>query len=493
MDEKVIKNLVNGLKSYDHLNQLSDTLQKIQDCRMDKNMHLNSKILISSVVSEFEKILAENRTSFVLEFLRKVPQLLNKSRGKIFQSLKSKFNPRIFAQIPFTAAQSKQADEWTKFTADCLVNLYDIRAQELESINTEEIILSSSSAIQEKSVETTLLALVELMKVRPSGTVLNFSKIMQLIPKKDIFLETTNVTLLPSHAEKLLSSTIENVPRSILARKRTDIQNFAIDHKSYKLLSHLYDQFGSIVIIDLFKEKDNLTIIEDLVKSEHASELSVQHKFLINILASGIFPEKEYLKLQKVLVKKFLLEKPSNCDYQIFEAMITQPNPKLRPLQIGINLLNKIISNHKTRSSDKRLARKLLGLISVILQPVAKQVVIKKSIEITERIEQEVNAGEKSVEQTVTEVDETIPSKRLKIDEPAIESVDETTVLDENLRGDQIETHYIDTSFTKESGETKQKQCTVEVVIENNEKIKEIEETKDIGPSVEEMLDDLIC
>ena len=51
----------------------------------------------------------------------------------------------------------------------------------MESLKTEEMILSTTSAIQDKSAEVTLFALVELLKARPTGTVVNFSKIMQLI------------------------------------------------------------------------------------------------------------------------------------------------------------------------------------------------------------------------------------------------------------------------------------------------------------------------
>jgi len=477
--------LVSGLKGYGNVEELSKALDKIQACRIDKNTHINSKILISSVVSSFEKELTSSRTEYALIFLQKVPLLLNKSRGKIFQFLKSNFVPGIFAQIPFTAAQSKQADEWNKFASDCLINLYDIRAQEMESLKTEEMILSTTSAIQEKSVEVTLFALVELLKARPTGTVVNFSKIMQLIPKRDLFIETTNVTLLPSHAEILLTSAIENLPRSILARKRTAIQNFAAENKSYEMLSHLYDQFGSITIIDLFKDKENLTMIEQLQQSEH--------KFLIDILASGIFPEKEYLKLQNSLVKKLLLEKPSDFDYEIFEAMITQPNPKLRPLQIGINLLNKIISNHKTCSREKRRARKLLGLISVILQPVAKQVTIQKSLEINEKVEQEVNTDDKIAESKVIECEVNIPTKRLKIDE-AIKEKSSFDVGQKSLHSENdIETLEMDTGLPEVVIEPEQTQAEVEVVIEIDEKIKKGEDTTDIGPSVEEMLDDLIC
>ena len=40
MDEKVVKNLVNGLKNYENLNQLSQTLDEIQASRVDKNVHI---------------------------------------------------------------------------------------------------------------------------------------------------------------------------------------------------------------------------------------------------------------------------------------------------------------------------------------------------------------------------------------------------------------------------------------------------------------------
>jgi len=407
-----VKQVITTLKKAETVPEYTEILQKIGNSQFAGSTAADSKDLNTCLATIFEKSLINNTETdheILLTFLSNVPTLLTRSRGKIFKYLAETFHPEIWANLFRTTAPSKQSGEWQKMLKDCVEVIEDIYNQVMSGVPNSEIIIQAESSLQVKDIRKAGECLNFLIKSRPKNTFLNLTEMVGLITdcKKSYFSEFMR--------SALLKTLIDETPRLHLGRVRTVIFNYLVKAKDYSGLALILLKFGSIVSVDLFRLNEDEFSILEVYKSEKVGS----REFLLDLISLGGVPAGPYTTIQSEISKELWnVNRKTKFDSEkldalaIFEAMIYQPVERMRPLQIGEQLLSNILNNCKIGVCLRRKVRKMLQIISASLQPVVKEVVIEVIVEVEEEMEgdeMEVDEMGENVENVHIE----IPAKML--------------------------------------------------------------------------------
>jgi len=330
------------------------------------------------VLKSFEKCIDSATDSLEFRlllvcYLDNVPTTwLTKARGKVFKYLLTNFDHELWARLWKTAAPTKQSSEWQKMWTDCLKIIEDIYEQEVSGItDPDQIIISTDSSLQTRSLDCAGWSLVELLKCRPKGTQINIGELLKfaLNPKKAYLNQ--HVTA------QLLTTLILKIPRFHLAPLRSKILDYAQTTSNYTLISQLLTIFGTTISNSLFTNAQTSRKIN--LQDLYAKKSTL----LVDLIAFGGVPLRDYTTVQADVIRDLWEGDTSDIEYKVrvFNAMVLQPVAKLRPLQVAEKIYSRILTSATASIEMKNCCRLGLQMVAASLQPITKSTNVEIAVE----------------------------------------------------------------------------------------------------------------